>query len=128
VLVSARDRQSAADALRRHFLSGRLSLDEFGDRVRLVLQARDGRELRRAFAGLPPVWRDGDELRRVARTAKRALVIATVSSLWLIATLVLLVAFVVGVVTHGATTSAFVGYPAAWLVVSGLAWWASRRA
>jgi hypothetical protein len=128
VLVSARDRESAADALRRHFLSGRLSPDEFGDRVRLVLQARDGRELRRAFAGLPPVWRDGDELRRVARTAKRALVIATVSSLWLLATLVLFVAFVVGVVRHGATTAAFVGYPAAWVVVSALAWYAGRRA
>jgi hypothetical protein len=127
-LVSARDRESAADALRRHFLSGRLSLDEFGDRVRLALQAGDGRELSRALAGLPPVWRDRDELRRVARTAKRVLVVAAVSSLWLLATLVLFVAFVVGVVTHGATTAAFVGYPAAWLVVSALAWWARRRA
>jgi len=128
VLVSARDRESAADALRRHFLSGRLSLDEFGDRVRLALQARDGRELRGALAGLPPAWRDGDELRRVARTAKHAVVIATVSVLWLLATVILFAAFVVDVVTHGAATAAFVGYPTAWLVVSALAWWASRRA
>jgi hypothetical protein len=127
-LVSAREREGAADALRRHFLSGRLSVDEFADRVRLALQARDARELRRSLGGLPPAWRDGDELRRLAGTARRALVIATISGLWLLATLALLVAFAAGAIAHGPTGAELVGYPIAWAIVSALAWQARRRA
>ena len=127
-LVSTREREGAADALRRHFVSGRLSVDELADRVRLALQARDGRELRRSLTGLPPLWRDGDELRRLARDVKRRAVVATVSALWLLATLVLLVAFAAGAVAHGPTTADVVGYPAAWVIVTALAWRAGRRA
>jgi hypothetical protein len=122
-LVSTRERESAAEALRRHFLSGRLTLDEFGDRVRLALDARDGRDLRRAIRGLPPTWRDGDELRRVAGQAKRRAVVATVKFLWLAISFILLVAFL----TDGMTASAAVGYAVAWLLVSALAWRAARR-
>jgi Domain of unknown function (DUF1707) len=128
VLVSAREREAAAAALRRHFVSGRLSADELADRVRLALEAHDGRQLRRALRELPPTWRDGDELRRLARTARRRAVIAIVTILWAVATLVLLVAFVAGALAHGATTADAVGYPLAWLIVTALAGHARRRA
>jgi hypothetical protein len=124
-LVSTRERETAAEALRRHFVSGRLTLDELGDRVPLALNARDTRDLRRALRGLPPVWRDGDELRRVARSAKRGAVVAAVKALWLVMSFVLLVAFVAG---DGPTAGRVVGYLAAWLLVSALAWRAARRA
>jgi uncharacterized membrane protein (DUF485 family) len=127
-LVSARQREGTAETLHRHFVSGRLSVEELADRVRLALQARDSRELRRALVGLPPAWRDGDELRRLARTARRAAVVATVTALWLLFTLVLLVAFTAGAIAHGPTTAAVLGYPAAWVVVTALAWRARRRA
>jgi hypothetical protein len=127
-LVSAREREGAAQALHRHFLSGRLTIDEFGERVRLALQARDGRELRRALSGLPPIWRDGDELRRLARTAKRSAVLATVALLWLLVTVVLLIAFAASALGDGVTTGDLVGYPLAWLLVTGLAWRVRRRA
>jgi hypothetical protein len=127
-LVSAREREGAADALRRHFVNGRLSVDELADRVRLALQARDARELRLALVGLPPAWRDGDELRRAAATVRRALMVATVSGLWLLATLALLVAFISGAIAHGPTGAALVGYPLAWAIVTALAWQARRRA
>ncbi len=128
VLVSAREREAAAAALRRHFDSGRLSADELGDRVRHALEARDGRQLRRALSELPPAWRDGDELRRLARAARRRAVIAVVTMLWAVATLVLLVAFVAGAIAHGATTGDAVGYPLAWLIVTVLAGHVRRRA
>lgn len=127
-LVGTREREGAADALRRHFVSGRLSVDELADRLRLALQARDGRELRRSLTGLPPAWRDGDELRRLARAARRRAVVATVSALWLLATLVLLAAFAAGAISHGPTTADVVGYPTAWAIVTALAWHARRRA
>jgi hypothetical protein len=122
-LVSTRDRESAAAALRRHFESGRLSLEELSERVGLALEARDGRDLRRAMRGLPPAWRDGDELRRVARDAKRRAVRAVVTGLWLLVSLILLVAFV-----GDASTKTAIGYLVAWLLVSALAWRARRRA
>jgi DUF1707 SHOCT-like domain len=127
-LVSARDREGAADALRRHFVVGRLSLDDFTDRVRLALQARESRELRRALSGLPPIWRDGDELRRCARAAKRRAVMLVVSILWLVATFVLLIAFAAGTFAHGPTTADIVGYSTVWAIVTALAWRARRRA
>lgn len=127
-LVSAHDRESAADALRRHFVVGRLSLDDFTQRVRLALQARDSRELRRSLSGLPPVWRDGDELRRLASVAKRRAVRLVVSILWLVASFVLLIAFGGGVIAHGLTTADVVGYGIAWVIVSALAWRVRRRA
>jgi hypothetical protein len=127
-LVSARDRDGATDVLRRHFVDGRLSLEEFGDRVRLALQARDSRDLRRALTGLPPIWRDRGELRRFASAAKRRAVLLIVSILWLFATVVLLVAFAASAITRGPTSAVVVGYSTAWVVVSALAWVARRRA
>jgi hypothetical protein len=127
-LVSTRDREGAAEALRRHFVNGRLELDEFSDRMRLALQARTGFQLRRAMWGLPPAWRDGDELRRVAQAAKRRAVMAIVAALWIAASLVLLLSFAISAVADGPTTTNVVGYAVAWLVVSALAWQARRRA
>jgi hypothetical protein len=127
-LVSTRDREGAAEALRRHFVNGRLELDEFSDRMKLALQARNGRQLRRALWGLPPLWRDGDEIRNVVQAAKRRVVMAIIAALWIVASFVLLLSFAVGAVAHGATTGAAMGYALAWLVVSVLALNARRRA
>jgi hypothetical protein len=127
-LVSTRERETATEVLRRHFLSGRLTLDEFGDRVRLALTAADGRDLRRAMRGLPPAWRDGDEVRRVAREAKRRIVVAVVAALWLVFSFVLLLAFGVDAVFGGVADGTALGYAVAWMLVSALAWRAAHRA
>jgi len=127
-LVSTTERDGAAEALRRHYVNGRLTLDEFSDRMRIALKARRGWELRRALWGLPPAWRDADEVRRVAREVKRRIVMAVVAMLWVLASLVLLLSFGVGALMHGPTTGDVVGYPVAWLVVTALAWQARRRA
>jgi hypothetical protein len=127
-LVGTRERESAAEALRRHFLSGRLSLEELTERVGLALEARDGRDLRRAMRGLPPTWRDGEELRRVARHAKRRAVTAVVTGLWLFVSLILLVALASDAVGGGLSAGTAIGYLVAWLLVSALAWRARRRA
>jgi hypothetical protein len=127
-LVSTTDRDGTAEALRRHYVNGRLTLDEFSDRMRIALKARRGWELRRALWGLPPVWRDADEVRRIAREAKRRIVMAVVAMLWVFASLVLLLSFGMSALVHGPTTGDIVAYPVAWLVVTALAWQARRRA
>ncbi len=48
------ERTSALDALGEHLSSGRLSLDEYGDRSAQVTQARTVAELRILFDDLPP--------------------------------------------------------------------------
>ncbi|HZR95051.1 MAG TPA: DUF1707 domain-containing protein [Gaiellaceae bacterium] len=128
MLVSTRERETAAESLRRHFVNGRLSLEEFNDRVRLALDARDARQLRRALRGLPPVWRDGDELRSLAARAKRRAVIAIVTVLWALGSLVLLFSFAVGATADTPSAKDVVGYAVGWLVLSALAWRVRRRA
>jgi hypothetical protein len=53
--ASDADREQAVAALREHLLAGRLTLDEFTERVETALQARVGGELARVQADLPEV-------------------------------------------------------------------------
>jgi hypothetical protein len=53
--VSDADREQVVSALREHLLAGRLTLEEFSDRVGAALQARVGTDLEQAQAGLPAV-------------------------------------------------------------------------
>lgn len=53
VLVSDAERQAVVDDLRQHTADGRLTLDEFEQRVEEALQARTAGDLRRATRELP---------------------------------------------------------------------------
>jgi hypothetical protein len=127
-LVSDQERERAAMGLRRQYLSGRLSIEELAERVDIALRAREQGELRSAFVGLPPFWRDGDEVRRVARQAKRAAVLALLTVVWTLGSFGLLCGFTYGVLVHGLTLTGVLVYPALWLVMSALVWRAARRA
>jgi hypothetical protein len=56
--VSDADREQAVSALREHLLAGRLTLEEFSDRVGAALRARVGTDLAQAQSGLPGVTAD----------------------------------------------------------------------
>jgi hypothetical protein len=51
--VSDAGREAVAAQLREHYAAGRLSLDEFQDRLDAVYRARDGRDLDMVAEGLP---------------------------------------------------------------------------
>ncbi len=51
--VSDADREAVAAQLREHYAAGRLSLDEFQDRLDAVYRAQDGRDLDLVTEGLP---------------------------------------------------------------------------
>jgi hypothetical protein len=53
--VSDADRERAVAVLRQHLLAGRLTLDEFSERVEAALQARVGADLARVQEDLPAV-------------------------------------------------------------------------
>ena len=55
VTVTDADRDAAAGQLREHYAAGRLSLDEFQDRLDAVYRAQTARELAAVTEGLPHV-------------------------------------------------------------------------
>src|SRR5690349_8849523 len=119
-LVSESDRDRAAALLRRQFVHGRLSTEQLAERIELALAARERRDFHRAFRGLPPLWRDGDELRRLAGHARRSAVRAFAALAWALVTLILLIAFGANVVRDGVTLRNLIGFGLAWLVASAL--------
>ncbi len=127
VLAGDRDRERAARSLRRHYLQGRLSADELGERVARALAARDQASLRALFADLPAPWRDGEELRRVGRLARRGAALALLTGVWLLVSIVLLVAFIVTALLHGLWSTETLIAPLLWVVVSALAFRVARR-
>ena len=54
--ISDDDREQAVVALREHLLAGRLTLEEFSERVDAALRARVGTELARLNEDLPDVF------------------------------------------------------------------------
>jgi len=55
--ISDDDREQVVVMLREHLLAGRLTLEEFSERVEAALRARVGAELARVNEDLPDVYR-----------------------------------------------------------------------
>ena len=55
--ISDDDREQVVVTLREHLLAGRLTLEEFSERVEAALRARVGAELARVNEDLPDVYR-----------------------------------------------------------------------
>jgi hypothetical protein len=62
--VSDADRDETVDSLREHLVAGRLTLDEFGDRVDTALRARTGADLAVVHVDLPAQTAAGMGVRR----------------------------------------------------------------
>lgn len=65
-LVSDDDREAAVLSLREHLMAGRLTVDEFGERVDMAYGARGADQLARAHAGLEHTEVRASEPRRKA--------------------------------------------------------------
>jgi hypothetical protein len=127
-LVGTHDREAAAAALRRHYVLGRLSLEELEARLHLAVGARTRSDLDQAAIGLAPRWLDGEDVRRVGRLAKKGAMLVALTAVWLVLSLVLLLAFVVEAFAHGASSGGAVAFLLVWLAMSLCAWRAGRRA
>jgi hypothetical protein len=128
-LIADRDRDRASVSLRRHYLRGRLTVEELAERTEIALRARTNGDLRGALRGLPPPWSPGElasAADSAARTAKRILVLAGLAALWWVASVVLLVAFVV-VFAADASTEAVLAVPALWVALTCVLWRTGRR-
>jgi hypothetical protein len=112
-LAGDRDRERAAQALRRHYADGRLDEDDLAARLELVLRARSRWELAYALRRLPRV-------EQAVERARHGLVVATMAAVWLMVTVALVVGFVAWVAAQGASLGAFAGFGVPWLVLTVL--------
>lgn len=126
-----RDRERAAVTLREHYARGRLTLDEFSNRIGSVLTARSKEELRQALWGLPqslfagvPVVVDTQELvaqgRVVARAAIRGVLLVILTGAYVFFSFSLLLVLGLTLLIYGASASVLVAFLLVWLVPTWL--------
>jgi hypothetical protein len=116
MLASDADREQAAEALREHYVRGRIGLEGLSTRTELVLAAHSRRELRAALDGLPvgpDLVRHG---RNVAAAAVRGLALVALTAAHILFTVVLVIVLALVLVIHGATGPELVGVLVLWLV------------
>ena len=132
MLVGDHDRELATQALRRHFVHGRLSTSELADRVDTALNARTRRQLSAALEGLPLTWEDlpaGIHVaaRRVRLGARRAKFFFALFRVWFKVNLALILAFAVALVVGAPLGMALGAAVAAWALTSYGFWRVWRR-
>jgi hypothetical protein len=115
-LIGDHDRERVAAVLKSHYLRGRLSVEELGERLEVAFTARRDSELRLALRELPAAEGLRSGLDAMWRATRRAAFVAAVWTLWWAASLVLLVGFVVSVLVQGLSPANAIAFPALWLV------------
>ncbi len=112
-LIGDRERERATELLGRHFVSGRLSVEELSARLERALTARRDGDLRGALADLPRV-RPG--LENAWRATRRAAFVVALWTLWWVGSVILLAGFVASVVADGLSATVAAVFAAVWLV------------
>lgn len=131
-LVGDRERERTSALLRRHYLEGRLTVEELAERVDLALHAREHGDLRAALRRLPAgrsaalVVRDAVE--PSLAVARRAAVVAVKAAVWLVGSFVILVLFAAWLIGHGLQLDGLLGFPLVWLALTWVLWHRPRSA
>jgi Flp pilus assembly protein TadB len=125
--IGDRDRDRAATALRRHYLQGRLSVEEFSERLELALRARSDRELGPVLRDLPAPWQNlhevvGPAAKAAKHTVARAGILLALLTFWALFSLVLLVAFGIALLVDGPSTVEVFGFPLVWVAATYGLW------
>ena len=130
-LVGNRERERAASELRRHYVRGRLSVDELDQRVSIAVSARSRRELGQALRDLPAAWRDAEELvpaaTAAARRAGRVVVVLGVTALWALGTLALVLSLAVAALVTSVAGSTVAVIALVWAVLTYALFRVARR-
>jgi hypothetical protein len=131
-LVGDRERERTAASLRRHFVQGRLTVEELGARAELALSARSQSELRAALHDLPRPWRVGSDFVVSAaasvRRGLRLVVFLLLAGVWTVMTLALAIAFAVTLAAFGPSIAVVLVFAALWAAATLALWRAWMRA
>jgi hypothetical protein len=133
MLAGDQEREHATAALRRHYVSGRLSVDELAHRTSIALSARSHADLRRALRDLPlgrwePTWSVYLPGRRLVHRARRWALGLVVLAVWAVMSSVLVLLFGLALAISGPSVAEAVAFLLVWLLASGALWGAWRRA
>jgi Flp pilus assembly protein TadB len=119
VRVGDPERERAAATLRKHYVDGRLTLDELSDRTGRALTAGSRAELRTALSGLP-VLPDARELvaqgRSAVRAAAHGAAVVLFTGLYLLFSFTLVIVLAVTLLVQGASAALLVGFLLVWLL------------
>lgn len=122
-LVGDFERERTVASLRRHFVEGRLSLEDLGARAELALAARSRADLRAALRDLQAPWHDG--VGRAASAARRGIRLAALLVLagaWAVLTLAIAIAFAVTLAVFGSSLAVVAAFTAVWAALSFVLW------
>jgi hypothetical protein len=116
-------RERAVASLRRHYLQGRLELDELADRTERALKARTTGDLRATLRDLPRLGEVAERARGAIDLAARLLALAAV---WLFGSVFCLASFGVALLAgEGGLT--LLAFPLVWLALTAAVWLSARR-
>jgi hypothetical protein len=123
MLVGDRERERTAASLRHHYVSGRLSFEEFTERAQVALQARSRADVRAALRDLPLGWNDLPEnvhaaARTAGRVAARGALLLALGTAWLMVSFLIMVAFAVSLVVDGPSVVELIVFPLLWLLAT----------
>ena len=127
-LVGDFERERTVASLRRHFVEGRLSLEDLGARAELALAARSRADLRTALRDLQAPWHDGVEhVASAARHGVRLAALLFLAGAWAVLTLALAIAFAVTLAVFGSSLTVVAVFVAVWASVSFVLWRPASR-
>jgi Domain of unknown function (DUF1707) len=116
VRVGDPERERAAAALRKHYVEGRLSLEELSDRTGRALSAGSRAELRSALSDLPMLPELLAQGRSALRGAVHGAAVVLFTGLYLVFSFTLLIVFGVTLLVEGASAALLVGFLLVWLI------------
>jgi hypothetical protein len=138
-LVGDADRDRALALLRRHYAEGRFDHEELTRRVGVAVDARSTTDVWVALRGLPNALLETLFAPRLlaagttlagypaVRAAKRLALAVIVSAAWLLATIVLVVAYAVSLFVSGPSPVVAGVFALSWLLVTWGSWRTWRR-
>jgi Flp pilus assembly protein TadB len=127
-LVGDRERERATASLRRHFVQGRLSIEELGTRAELALAARSRSDLRDALHDLPRPWETGagselvDSATAAVRRGVRFVQFVLLAGVWAFLSLSIAIAFAVSVAVFGSSLVVALVFLTLWAAVTFALW------
>lgn len=138
-LVGDADRDRALALLRRHYAEGRFDHEELTRRVGVAADARSATDVWVALRGLPNALLETLLAPRLlaagttlagypaVRAAKRLALAVIVSAAWLLATIVLVIAYAVSLFVSGPSLVVAGVFALSWLLVTWGSWRTWRR-
>ena len=112
------DRDRAAESLREHYLSGRLTVDELSYRTDRVFSARSRADIRTALAGLPLLPQAFGVMGygRIAQVALRGALLFAFTAAYVVFTCTLMLVLALVLIFSGASATTLVGFLVVWLI------------